>query len=124
MTLRDTWHDWLGPAADTITGDQLERLDDVSRAIEARWPDPDLRDDRETALSAAAQVILGDDTLEQIAEAWHAARRVERERMVALTGALLASHTGARSGPGSESDLIQRSGAARATVRKALGKNP
>lgn len=122
MTLRDTWHAWLGPAADTITDDQLDRLDGISHQINTRWPDPDDEDTRREALSGAAQIVLGDDTLEGLAQQWHAAREIERDRMAALTGALLASHTGARSGAGSETDLIERSGAARMTVRKALGK--
>lgn len=122
MTLRDTWHAWLGPAADTITDDQLDALDRASATIDARWPDPDLADTRELALSAAAQVILGDDTLEAIAGAWQAARRAEADAQAALTGALIASSTGARSGTGSEGDLVARSGASRLTVRKALGR--
>ena len=113
---------WLGPAADTITDDQLESLDTASRAIEQRWPDRDLADLRERALTAAAQVILGEDTLEAVAHAWRAARAAERRCQAALTGALIAYHTGARTGLGSESDLVTRSGATRPTVRKALGK--
>jgi hypothetical protein len=122
VTLRDAWHAWLGPAADTITDDQLGRLDEVAATINARWANPDDTDTRDQVLSGAAQVILGDDTLESLAAEWHAARQRERDHMAALTGALLASHTGDRSGPGSEADLIERSGVARMTVRKALGK--
>lgn len=117
MTLRDTWAAWLGPAADTITDDQLARLDAVSAALEPRWPDgdPDHVEDRTAALSAAVQVLLGDTTLEEVGAALQQARRVEHERMVALTGALLASD-------GSERELEMRSGVARMTVRKALGR--
>lgn len=122
MPLRDTWAAWLGPAADTVTDDQLDRLDAASATITARWPDPDLADDREQALSAAAQVILGDTTLEVAAEDWHVARVKERAAHAALTGALIASATGARTGDGSEADLVHRSGASRLTVRKALGR--
>lgn len=122
MTLRDTWHAWLGPAAATITDEQLDRLDAASSAIDARWPDEDLADEREQALSAAAQVILGDTTLEIAAEEWHVARAKEHMAHTALTGALIASSTGARSGPGSEADLVKRSGASRLTVRKAIGR--
>lgn len=115
MTLRDTWTPWLGPAADTITEEQLEQLAAASATIDTRWPMPDDADDRELALSAAAQVILGDDTLEGIAAQWQAARRAERQRMSSLTGALIASS-------GSERALMERAGVARDTVRKALGK--
>lgn len=115
MTLRDTWADWLGPAATAITDDQLERLDTAATEIANRWADPDLDDDRTTALSIAAQVILGDTTLEEIGVALQQARRREHECMVALTGALLVSD-------GSERDLGARAGVARMTVRKALGR--
>ncbi len=122
MSLRDTWHAWLGPAADTITDDQLTTLDAASTAIDARWPDPDLADTRERALSAAAQVILGDETLETVAAGWHVARAAEQDARAKLTGALIASATGARSGAGSEADLVARAQASRLTVRKALGR--
>lgn len=122
MSLRDTWTPWLGPAADTVTDNQLEQLDAASAAIDARWPEPDLADTREAALAAAAQVILGDGSLESFGERYQAARAVERERHAELTGALIAGSTGARSGAGSESDLVARSGASRLTVRKAIGK--
>jgi hypothetical protein len=122
MSLRDTWHAWLGPAADTIADDQLDRLDAAASAINERWPGPDDGDTREAALSAAAQVVLGDTALESFAADWHRARAHEDAAHVALTGALVASSTGARTGPGSESDLVQRSGASRLTVRKAIGR--
>lgn len=115
MTLRDTWHAWLGPAAADITDDQLAALGAASDAIETRWPDRDLAETRERALSAAAQVILGEATLESVGAAYLAARRAERNAIAALTGALLVS-------AGSERVLEERSGVARATVRKALGK--
>lgn len=115
MNLRDTWTPWLGPAADTITDEQVGQIAAASAAIDVRWPDPDDADSREIALSAAAQVILGDDTLEKISADWHAAKRVEREAMDALTGALIAT-------PGSELTLAGRAGVARMTVRKALGR--
>lgn len=60
-------------------------------------------------------MILGDDTLEGIAAEWHRAKRVERGRMDALTGALIASG-------GTELALAGRTGVARMTVRKALGR--
>ena len=97
------------------TAEQRAALHAAADAVAARWPDPDLADTREQALSAAAQVILGDDTLETIAEQWQAARRLERERHAALTGALIAT-------PGPEVTLADRAGVTRMTVRKALGK--
>lgn len=122
MPLRDTWTAWLGPAADIITDEQLEALETASKAIDARWPDVDDRTERQDALSAAAQVILGDATLESISQEWHTAVIAEVTARAAMTGALIAASTSARSGPGSEADLINRSGASRMTVRKALSR--
>lgn len=122
MTLRDTWHAWLGPAADTITDDQLTAIDDANAAINGRWSEPDLADTREEALSAAVAVILGDSALESVAQDWRSARAAERAAQARLTGAIIAASTGTRSGPGSEADLVERSGASRLTVRKALGR--
>ena len=120
MSTRERWTAWLGPAADNVTDAQLIAIDAASDAINARWPEPDLAELRESALSAAVQVIVGDETLESHAAAWHAIRGQEQLRHAALTGALIASSTGARSGKGSEADLVTRSGASRLTVRKAL----
>lgn len=106
---------WLGTAAADATDEQINTLTQAADTIADRWPDPDDADSREQALSAAAQVILGDDTLEAIAASWQAARRVERDRMAALTGALIAT-------PGSERELSERANVARMTLRKALGK--
>jgi hypothetical protein len=104
---------WLGDTQ--VTDEQRAKLHTAADTIAARWPDPDLADTREQALSAAVMVILGDDTLEAIADQWRAARRLERERHAALTGALVASD-------GSEVSLADRAGVTRLTVRKALGK--
>lgn len=106
---------WLGPAAGQATDEQVEQLVEAANTINARWPDPDDSDTREQVLSGAAQIVLGDDTLEGLAEAWHRARRIERDHMAALTGALIVT-------PGSERELCERTGVARMTVRKALGK--
>lgn len=114
MTTDHDIRNLLGPAE--ATDEQVDNLVRASDAIDARWPDPDDADSREQALSAAAQIILGDDTLEAIGATWAEARRVERDCMAALTGALIASS-------GSERDLMARAGVARMTVRKALGKS-
>ena len=104
---------WLGDT--DATDAQRAALQDAAYTITRRYPDPDLADDREQALTAAAQVILGDATLEEHVDAWRAARRIETERHAAMTGALIA--TG-----GTEVGLAARAGLTRMTVRKALGK--
>ena len=104
---------WLGDTQ--VSSEQRAALHAASDAIAGRYPDPDLSDVRERALSAAAMLILGDATLEEIAGDWRDARRIERERHAALTGALIAAD-------GSEVELAERAGVTRMTVRKALGK--
>lgn len=106
---------WIGDFTGDITDEQLDALVDAANTIDARWPAPDDADSRERALFAASQVILGDRTLAAIGDEWREARRVERQRMAALTGALIAT-------PGSERELVEQSGVARMTVRKALGR--
>lgn len=61
--------DWLGDFASTVSDEQIDAIAEAATTIEQRWPDPDDADTREQALSAAAQVILGGDTLENIAAA-------------------------------------------------------
>lgn len=104
---------YLGDA--DATDEQRDAIKRASDAIDARWPDPDLADVRELALSAAVQVILGDAMLEDLGAAYLRARRLERAQHAMLTGALIASE-------GSEVSLSERSGVTRVTVRKALGK--
>jgi hypothetical protein len=111
-----TWlHGYLGDAYAETTPEQRDRIIRAAEAIEQRWPDPDLEDTRREALATAVAVVLGDDTLEQVADAWHAARAAEQDARARLTGALLASD-------GPEVTLARRAQTTRMTVRKALGK--
>lgn len=100
-----------------VTADQRQRITAAAQAVAARYPHPDLADDRERALSAAVQVILGDTDPDVIAATWHEARRVERDAHAALTGALIAVAPGVP-----ETTLAARFRVRRMTVRKALGK--
>lgn len=106
---------WLGPVE--ATDEQRDAIMRADNAIQARYPHPDADDDRTAALTAAVTVIVGDDTLRHIGEQWRAARRVEREAMAALTGAISASSTTM-----TEVAMAAESGVNRATIRKALGK--
>lgn len=106
---------WLGPALDDMTPEQVDAAAAASDAIHTRWPDPDLADTRETALNTAVQVILGEAQLPDVAADYLTARNIERARLAALTGALVAT-------PGSERHLADQAGVARGTVRKALNR--
>src|SRR5690606_34087077 len=73
---------WLGDTE--ATDEQRAALVRAADRIAARWPDPDLADTREQALTGAAQIILGDAALDEIGSAYVAARAVEQEAHAAL----------------------------------------
>lgn len=109
---------WLGSIAGEVSDEQRQSVLTAARRIDERWPEPDLADLRETALNAAVQVLLGDDTLEAVAGRWTTLRARERETHAAASGAIIAAAVlGA-----SESSITARTGITRVTVRKALGK--
>ena len=70
------------------------------------------------AMSGAIRVLLGDDTLEGLAQEWSRARVAEREAMGRLTGAVIAT---ADAGV-AETVIAERTGLNRRSVRLALGK--
>lgn len=109
--------DYLGPFADTATDEQKTALTRAAGLVATRYADPDLADERDQALSGAAQIILGDDSLEGLAAAYARARQAEREAMAQLTGAIIAA-----SDHMSEVAIHKITGINRMTVRKALGK--
>ena len=130
MVLRQDYEltQWLGGTEPT--DEQREQIERAVAMIETRYPVPaevadalrgylfaDVMADREQALSGAVQVILGDSTPDELAEAWLAAVRTAAEAHAEMTGAIIAA-----SATTSERALADRLGVARDTVRKALGK--
>lgn len=111
---------WLGPAAADATPEQVDDLVDAANAIAARYPVfTDAQTEREDALSGAAQVILGDDTLRGIADEWRAAAaRAESARCV-MVGAIIARSVAAGA---SDTAIADEAGVTRVTVAVALGK--
>lgn len=83
---------WLGPAADDLTPEQIERIEDASRDIDERYPDPDEFEEREAALSATVQYLLGDTTPEQSKRALIDARNAERRAYVAALQVAVMLH--------------------------------
>ena len=108
---------WLGPALDDMTAEQVDAFARMVEAIGDRYPGADEADVRELASSGALQVMLGASTLDELGRALAGARRVEREAMAMLTGAIIAA-----SASQSESEVARRASVTRMTVRKALGK--
>lgn len=110
----------LGPAYDDTTPAQRAAIAAASDKIATRWPDPDDADDRESAMSGALLVILGDDTDEALSRAALRARLAYLDAQARLTGAIIA---GAITDPAEgDQPRAARLGIARDTVRKALGR--
>lgn len=111
---------WLGDTA--LTDDQIDRLGREADRIAARWPEtPEepLGDvaDREAALTAACQYLLGETTLEQVAAELFRARLVEsRASAAAQQVAAMAVDDGMP-----QTEAARRAGIDRMTVRAMLG---
>lgn len=105
---------WDTPPTDS------QRLDirDAATAIAERYPDPDDALEAEAALTAAAQVILGGATVEDIAARATAAITAQRQARAAQAGVAIAL---AGTYP-SEQALADALGVTRMTVRDWLGK--
>ena len=109
---------WLGPAADELSAEQIDRLYQEAEAIEARFPHPDDEYLRDAALSAAVQWVLGEITLAQAAQQLVDARvAARRASVVAQEVAALAVADGM-----SEVNAARAVGIDRMTLRKVLGK--
>lgn len=86
---------WLGPALPELTPEQVDRLHREAEAISARYPDPDDADDREAALTAAVQYLLGDLTVEEAGKRRRETRAAERHaRVQAIQVACMATEDG------------------------------
>lgn len=113
------WTAWLGPAAEELTTEQRERFEvEAVETIERIGDDPDLQAERDAALSALVQYLLGEATIDEVGG-------VRRRSADAARYALLAAQQVARLAvldgmP--EAEAGRRAGLDRMTVRKLLGK--
>jgi hypothetical protein len=82
MTVSEDLMTWLGPAADDLTAEQIERVADEARRVDRRYPDPDEQPDREAALSAVVQYLRGETSPEDANRALIEARRRAHEAYV------------------------------------------
>lgn len=112
------WTAWLGPAADDLTDEQRERFEDEAERVLALYPDPDLSEDRETALSAVVQYLLGDETLDGVGARRSQAREAARQASIAAR-AMVALAVGDGM---AEAEVARRVQVDRMQVRKWLGK--
>lgn len=106
---------WLGPAADQLAPDQIDRVSREADAIAARYPDPDETEERDVALSVAVQYLLHEITPQQVREEYAAARRQERRtKAAAVQMALLLDADGI-----TEVNAAELAGINRRTLRRA-----
>lgn len=109
---------WLGPAAEQLTPEQIERVADASRDIDSRYPDPDYQSERDAALSATVQYLLGETTPEDANWALIAARLAEdRAYAAALQIAVMLHRDGEH-----KATAAKRAGVDRMSLLKALGE--
>lgn len=97
---------WLGPAADQLTTEQADRVAAEARRIAERYPDPDEQDERDAALSATVQYLLGETTPDKTGRALIEARRRERAAYVAAEQVAV---------------ILVRDGAKKASAARAVG---
>lgn len=108
----------LGPAAEQLTIEQIDRLAREADIIAERYPGPDHRDEHDAALSAAVQWLLGEITVEQAgAKRQRALLRERATKAAAIQVAAMAIEDG-----GSERQVAAGAGIDRQTLRKRLGK--
>src|SRR5689334_18644643 len=94
-TTADDLRPWLGPAWDQLSADQRDRLAEESDRIAARYPDSDDSDEREAALSAAVQYLLGETSIDDAGRAYTEARiAATRAQSVSRQIAAMASADG------------------------------
>jgi len=86
---------WLGPAAEDLSPAQIDRLLAEAVKIDERYPDPDDADDREAALVAATQYLLGELSVEEAGRHRRATMLAERRaRVQAIQVACMAAEDG------------------------------
>lgn len=116
----DAWHR-LGTVLHTTTvptDEQMDRMVTAWEHVTALYPDPDDQEERDAALSAAMQIILGDTTLEDEGRIATRAESAALRARAARAGAIIASE-----GTDSEVRLAERAQTTRVTVRRYLGKD-
>ncbi len=111
---------WLGPAAEELTAEQTERIAAEASAINERYPDPDEQPERDAALSAAVQYLLGETTPEDAGRELAGARQRTAEAFAASVQ--IATMLVADAGGKDKSGAARRTGIDRMSLLKALGE--
>lgn len=110
---------WLGPAADTITPDQLDQLAEAARDIDQRYPDEDEQLERDAALSATLQYLLHETTPADASRTLIDARLAERRAYIAALQIAVMHH---RVGGVDKTNAAREAGIDRMRLLKALGE--
>lgn len=113
------WTAWLGPAAEELTDEQRTRFEaEAAETIARIGDDPDLQAEHDAALSALAQYLLGETTIDEVG---HVRQRSADAARYALLAAKQVARLAVLDGM-SEVEAARRAGLDRMTVRKLLGK--
>ncbi|MEU3452201.1 hypothetical protein ABZ671_00960 [Micromonospora sp. NPDC006766] len=115
---------WLGPAADELTAEQIERVAAEVAPIAEMYPHPDQQDQRDAALYAVVQYLLGETTPEEAGRALIDARSREREAFAAATwmAVMLVRDNPPKGRRGYKKQAAERAGIDRMSLLKALGE--
>jgi hypothetical protein len=112
---------WLGGdelAGGRISSEQFALLREASLRITQMIPEKDFTEEREQALNAATQYVLGEVTLEEVAEQERLAHYRWLHQIVISQGAMIAAHVSGVSA----TRIAEMTGLSRTTVHKRIGR--
>jgi len=120
----DDLMEWLGPAREDLTAEQIDRVRAEARRIDERYPDADEQGERDAALSAVVQHLLGETTPEEAARTLIDARAAERRAYAAaLQHAVMVVGDNVQAGrPPQKATAARLAGVDRMSLLKALGE--
>lgn len=108
---------YLGEFAATVTDEQRVKMLEISDIADIVFPHDDQQDDRAEMLSTAVQVILGDTSTEDVVSDWKSAVSAMLTATARMRGAVAVEVS-----TSNESQVAEKYGLNRGTVRKAVGK--
>jgi len=118
--LSDGLYAWLGPLAESLTDEQAEHITEASRLIDAAYPHEDFAMERQAALTAVVQQLVGDTTPDEARQALDEARRAERQARIHATWTAVAMSLSGQPDATSAAAV----GINRMSLLEALGKRP
>lgn len=116
-TTRRELLDWLGDTS--LTDEQMDRLVDAALDIDERYPDDDEQLERDAALSASLQYLLGETAPADVNRTLIDARLAERRAYIAALQIAVMHH---RVGGVDKTNAAREAGIDRMRLLKALGE--